>query len=192
MVHKRRADAIIDPDRSYINNVPPPVHIEEIIADHTSYLPQEHLRLPALTRELQFNYTALSFSVPGRVRFRYRLEGRDDHWEDPGTRRQAFYEDIGPGNYRFRVVASNNDGIWNDVGAAVDFSIAPAWYQTYWFRILSILAIILAVWALYRLRVRQIAKAMSVSFDERLAERAYSSGANFTTRSSRLFRVAKW
>ena len=162
---------MIDPDRSYINNVAPPVHIEEIIADHKSYLPQEHLHLPALTRELQFNYTALSFSVPGRVRFRYRLEGKDDHWEDPGTRRQAFYEDIGPGNYRFRVVASNNDGIWNDVGAAVDFDIAPAWYQTYWFRILSILAIILAVWALYRLRVRQIAKAMSVSFDERLAER---------------------
>ena len=162
---------MIDPDRSYINNVPPPVHIEEIIADHKSYLPQEHLHLPALTRELQINYTALSFSVPGKVRFRYRLEGKDTHWEDPGTRRQAFYEDIGPGNYRFRVVASNNDGVWNDVGAAVDFSIAPAWYQTYWFRILSILAIILAVWTLYRLRMRQIAKAMSASFDERLAER---------------------
>ena len=124
-----------------------------------------------MTRELQINYTALSFSVPGKVRFRYRLEGKDTHWEDPGTRRQAFYEDIGPGNYRFRVVASNNDGVWNDVGAAVDFSIAPAWYQTYWFRILSILAIILAVWTFYRLRMRQIAKAMSASFDERLAER---------------------
>jgi ligand-binding sensor domain-containing protein len=61
---------MIDPDRSYINNVPPPVHIEEIIANHKNYLPQEHLRLPALTRELQFNYTALSFSVPGKVRFR--------------------------------------------------------------------------------------------------------------------------
>ncbi len=166
-----RQAQMIDPDHSHINNLPPPVHIEEIIADQKSHQPHEHLSLPALTHELQIDYTALSFSVPRKVRFRYKLEGKDEHWEDPGTRRQAFYEDIGPGNYRFRVVATNNDGVWNNIGATLDFSIAPAWYQTYWFRFLSLLAIILAVWALYRLRMQQIAKAMSASFDERLAER---------------------
>jgi signal transduction histidine kinase/ligand-binding sensor domain-containing protein len=162
---------IVDPAKLYKNHIPPPVQIEEIIADHKRYGPQDHLHLPALTRELQIDYTALSFSAPRKVRFRYMLEGKDDHWEDPGTRRQAFYEDIGPGKYRFHVIACNNDGLWNDVGAALDFSIAPAWYQTYWFRILSIIAIILAFGTLYRLRMRQIAKALSASFDERLSER---------------------
>jgi signal transduction histidine kinase/ligand-binding sensor domain-containing protein len=162
---------MVDPEKLYKNDIPPPVRIEEIIADHKRYGPQEHLHLPALTRELQIDYTALSFSAPRKVRFRYRLEGKDDHWEDPGTRRQAFYEDIGPGKYRFHVIACNNDGLWNDVGAALDFSIAPSWYQTWWFRILSVIAIFLAFGTLYRLRMRQISKALSASFDERLSER---------------------
>jgi signal transduction histidine kinase/ligand-binding sensor domain-containing protein len=162
---------MVDPEKLYKNDIPPPVQIEEIIADHKRYGAQEQLHLPALTRELQIDYTALSFSAPRKVRFRYKLEGKDDHWEDPGTRRQAFYEDIGPGKYRFHVIACNNDGLWNDVGAALDFSISPAWYQTYWFRILSFIALILAFGTLYRLRMRQIAKALSASFDERLSER---------------------
>jgi signal transduction histidine kinase/ligand-binding sensor domain-containing protein len=167
-----RQAQMIDPDHSYINNVSPPVHIEEIIADQKSYQPQEHLRLSALTRELQIDYTALSFSVPRKVLFRYRLEGEhDEHWEEVGTRRQAFYSDLGPGKYRFSVVACNNDGVWNNVGTTLDFSIAPAWYQTYLFRIVCISTGVLAVWAFYRLRMRQIAKTVSASFDERLAER---------------------
>jgi ligand-binding sensor domain-containing protein len=162
---------MIDPDHLYKNSIPPPVHIEEIIADHNSYEPQEHLRLPPLTHELEIDYTALSFSIPRKVRFRYKLEGKDPHWEEPGARRQAFYSDLGPGKYQFRVVACNNDGVWNEIGATLDFSIAPAWYQANWFRILCVAIGVIAVWFFYRLRVRQIAKTISDSFDERLAER---------------------
>jgi signal transduction histidine kinase/ligand-binding sensor domain-containing protein len=162
---------VIDPGHLYRNETLPPVHIEEIIADHNNYEPREHLRLPPLTRELEIDYTALSFSIPRKVRFRYKLDGGDAHWEDPGGRRQAFYRDLAPGKYRFHVIASNNDGVWNDVGATLDFSISPAWYQTYWFRILCVVCGVLVVWALYRLRVRQIAKTISARFDERLAER---------------------
>ena len=163
---------VIDPDRAHRNSLPPPVHIEEIIADHKSYELKEHLSLPALTHELEIDYTALSFSVPRKVRFRYRLEGEHDaHWEEPGTRRQAFYSDLSPGKYRFTVLACNNDGVWNDIGANLDFTIAPAWYQTYLFRILCVILGALAVWVVYRLRVRQVAKTISANFDERLAER---------------------
>jgi signal transduction histidine kinase/ligand-binding sensor domain-containing protein len=163
---------MIDPDHVHKNVLPPPVHIEEMIADHKSHKIQEHLRLPALTHELEIDYTALSFSVPRKVRFRYRLDGgRDAHWEEPGLRRQAFYSDLGPGKYRFSVVACNNDGVWNNVGATLDFSIAPAWYQTYLFRLLCVIGGILIIWAFYRFRVRQIAKTINASFDERLAER---------------------
>jgi signal transduction histidine kinase/ligand-binding sensor domain-containing protein len=162
---------VIDPARLHKNENPPPVHIEEIIADHKSYEPREHMRLPPLTRELEIDYTALSFSIPRKVRFRYKLEGSDTHWEDPGSRRQAFYRDLAPGDYRFHVIACNNDGVWNEAGATLDFSIAPAWYQTYWFRVLCVVAVFFGAWALYRLRVRQIARAINARFDERLAER---------------------
>jgi len=162
---------MIDPAHLIGNALPPPVHIEEIVADRKSYLPTESLRLPPLMHDLEINYTALSFAVPQKVRFRYKLEGRDTAWQDPGTRRQAFYSDLHPGRYQFRVIACNNDGVWNDVGASLDFSVAPTWYQTNSFRILCIVSVFFIVVVLYRLRVQQIARSIGIRFDERLAER---------------------
>jgi signal transduction histidine kinase/ligand-binding sensor domain-containing protein len=162
---------MIDPGHLTGNVLPPPVHVEQIVADRKNLSPRKDLRLPPLTRDLEFDYTALSFVVPQRVRFRYILEGRDAAWQEPGTRRQAFYTDLGPGKYRFRVIACNNDGVWNDAGATLDFIVAPAWYQTNWFRILCVVSGIVILMALHKLRLRQIARTISSRFDERLAER---------------------
>jgi len=162
---------MIDPGRSYKNQMQPPVHVEGIVADGKSYSPAAAITLPALTRDIQINYTALSFVLQQRVAFRYRLEGRDSGWQDPGLRRQAFYSDLRPGSYRFRVIASNNDGVWNETGAALDFKVAAAWYQTIWFRLLCFVVAMLLLWAIYRLRLRRIAGTMKARFDERLAER---------------------
>jgi signal transduction histidine kinase len=162
---------MIDPGHLAGNALAPPVHVEEVIADRKNYSPRQDLRLPPLTRDLEIDYTALSFVAPQKVRFRYKLEGRDAAWQEPGTRRQAFYSDLRPGKYRFRVIACNNEGVWNDVGAALDFSVAPAWYQTNWFRALCLISAGLMVCVIYRLRVRQIARVIGARFDERLAER---------------------
>jgi signal transduction histidine kinase len=162
---------MIDPDRLTGNTLPPPVHVEELIADRKNYSPSKDLHLPALTHDLEIDYTGLSFVAPQKVRFRYKLEGRDAAWQEPGTRRQAFYSDLGPGRYQFRVIACNNDGVWNNAGATLDFSVAPAWYQTNWFRILCIVSGVVIVWAIYRIRVLQISRAIGARFDERLAER---------------------
>src|SRR5258708_6745489 len=162
---------MIDPDHLSGNALPPPVHVEEVIADRKSYSSGKNLRLPPLTRDLEIDYTALSFVVPQKVRFRYRLEGRDVAWQEPGTRRQAFYSDLRPGRYQFRVIACNNDGVWNEAGAILDFSVAPAWYQTNWFRALCLVSGGFIVCVIFRLRVRQISRAISARFDERLAER---------------------
>ena len=96
-----------------------------------------HLRTFAcrrLTRDLEIDYTALSLVAPEKIRFRYKLEGYDGDWQDVGNRRQAFYTNLSPTNYRFRVIACNNSGVWNETGASLNFSIAPAYYQTAWFR----------------------------------------------------------
>ena len=162
---------MVDPRHIHRNPVPPPVHVEEVIADHKDYGFADGMRLPALTRDLEIDYAALSFAVPQKVLFRYMLQGRDSGWQEPGTRRRAFYNDLPPGHYRFRVVASNNDGIWNQQGASLDFNVMPAWYQTTWFKLLLVVIILATTWALYRLRIRQVAHALAVRFDERLAER---------------------
>jgi signal transduction histidine kinase len=69
------------------------------------------------------------------------------------------------------VIACNNDGVWNDIGATLNFSVAPAWYQTNLFRLLTVALGLFVAVSLYRLRLRQIAQAIGARFDERLAER---------------------
>jgi signal transduction histidine kinase len=162
---------MIDINQLKENLTPPPVHLETVIADQHEYAPHQGLGLPALTRDLEIDYTAISFVAPLKVRFRYKLDGHDPDWQDPGTRRQAFYTDLHPGKYLFHVIACNNDGVWNNSGATMAFSIAPAWYQTIFFWVLCSVLSVLAAWSLYRIRVRQIAATIHATFDERLKER---------------------
>lgn len=167
--------SVIDPHHLPINKLPPPVHIEQITADRETYdAPSDvdgHLRLPPLIRDLEIDYTALSLVAPEKNRFRYKLEGHDRDWQDVGNRRQAYFNDLAPGNYRFRVIASNNSGIWNEQGAALDFFIAPAYWQTTWFRAACVAAFLVLLWALYQLRLRQIEHAFNTRLEERVAER---------------------
>jgi len=164
---------VVDPRHLPFNNLPPPVQIERIVADRTeiAFTANGGRRLPALTRDLQIEYTALSLVAPEKNRFRVKLEGWDRDWQDVGTRRQAFYNNLPPRNYRFRVIASNNSGVWNETGASLDFSIEPAYYQTTWFAVASIPTTLAVIWALYRWRVRQVAYAYETRLQERVNER---------------------
>jgi signal transduction histidine kinase/ligand-binding sensor domain-containing protein len=151
----------VDPRRLYFNKLPPPVHIERIVADHRPFdIPHgdDAVTLPALTRDLQIDYTALSLVVPEKMRFRYMLEGYDRDWQDAGNRRQVFYTNLPPRHYRFRVTASNNSGVWNETGAVLSFSVARAYYQTAWFAALSAAALLAVVWSVHRLRLRMVEK----------------------------------
>src|SRR5262249_18898567 len=141
------------------------------VADGTHYATVAPARLPPLPRQLEIDYTALSFRFPRRVLFRYKLEGKDADWYDAGLRRQALYNDLRPGDYRFRVIASNDAGVWNEAGAALDFRVEPAWFQTRLFFVAVGIGALLVASALYRMRVRQIARTMTARFEERLAER---------------------
>jgi signal transduction histidine kinase len=161
----------IDPKRLYRNTLPPPVIIRSLTANGRVYAAPTNLKLAKGTSKLQIDYTATSLAVPERVRFRYRLDGVDKDWVDPGGRRQAFYTNLGPGTYRFQVIAANNDGVWNTTGAAFGFRIAPLWWQTWVFKALVALALGAALWMLYRLRLRQVSGRLRARLQERLDER---------------------
>jgi signal transduction histidine kinase/ligand-binding sensor domain-containing protein len=163
--------SVVDPRRLDRNELPPPVYVERITADHTTYDAVQGLGLPPLVRDLQIDYTALSLVAPEKNRFRVMLEGRDTEWRDVGTRRQAFYTDLAPGSYRFRVRGSNNSGVWNEASAALEFSIAPAYYQTRWFQALVVAAALSLGWAGYVARLRQVAREYHRRLDERVHER---------------------
>jgi len=151
----------VDPANVTINGLRPPVVIEEIrvndkpLAGDTS----TELRIPPGRRRLEFEYTALSFVAPERVRFKYRLNGFDTNWVDAGTKRLATYNYIPPGNYSFQVAACNNDGVWNERGASLVFAVLPYFWQTTWFRFTALALLIVfsggLVWFETRRRMRR-------------------------------------
>jgi signal transduction histidine kinase/ligand-binding sensor domain-containing protein len=163
--------SVIDPRHLSLNQLPPPVHIEQVKADGKTYDATRGLRLPPLVRDLSIDYTALSLVAPERVRFRYKLEGQDPDWKEVVNDREVQYSNLAPRNYRFRVAASNNSGVWNEAGASFDFSIAPAYYQTSWFQASCVAAFLGLVWALHRLRLHQIAREFNARLEERVNER---------------------
>ncbi len=170
--------SFIDPHRLPFNKLPPPVHVEQVMADGKTYwqnltgnASSLQPRLPPLVRDLTIDYTALSLVDPKKVRFRFKLEGQDRDWREVVNVRQVQYSNLAPGSYRFRVTASNNSGVWNEQGVSLDFSIAPAYWQTRWFVALCVAAFMGLLWALYQLRLRQLARQFNMTLDARVGER---------------------
>jgi len=162
---------MIDPNGLPASRIAPPVYIEDLRADRKDYAIGRLVRFPARSRDIEIDYTALNFSAPQKLRFRYKLDGRDQSWQEAGTRRQVFYSDLPPGQYRFHVTASNNGGVWNETGASLDFFVAPAYYQTTWFRAGIMCALLALLWVTYQLRLRRLAAAFEARLQERVNER---------------------
>jgi signal transduction histidine kinase len=163
---------VIDPSRLPKAATAAATRIESVIVDRKSLAPtNNNLKVPPRPRDLQIDYTSPTFLIPQQVTFRYRLDGYDHEWHDAGTRRQAFYTDLPPGNYSFRVVAANSDGVWNDNPAKLDFSVAPAYYQTAWFRALCAVFLLALLWAIYHWRVRQMRHDFELTLNARVGER---------------------
>jgi signal transduction histidine kinase len=146
------------------------VQIDQVMADGVSLPLTQGLEASPGRHQWEFHYTALSLLLPKRSLFRYRLEGFDQDWVDAGTRRTAYYTRFPPGTYTFRVIASNGDGVWNDTGASFRFTLKPLFYQTFWFVLLCIFAILAAAGAAYRWRVGRL-KHLADTLSEQVADR---------------------
>jgi len=154
--------SVIDPRHLPFNSLPPPIHIEQLIADGETYDASNGLRLPPRVHDLSIDYTALSLVAPEKVHFRFKLDGQDKGWREVVNVRNVEYSNLPPGSYQFRVTACNNSGVWNEQGAALDFSIAPAYWQTNWFRALCMLTFLAVLWTMYQLRVNALKRRQAV------------------------------
>jgi len=162
---------MLDPSRLSQKALPAATYMESVIVDRKEFAATAPLTLSPHPRDLQIDYTSPTFLIPQKVKFRYRLDGYDRDWKDAGTRRQAFYTDLPPGKYSFRVIASNSDGVWNDNAAKLAFTVAPAYYQTNWFRALCACIFLALLWAAYRWRVRQLQYQFDMTLEARVGER---------------------
>jgi signal transduction histidine kinase/ligand-binding sensor domain-containing protein len=167
--------AWIDPKHILRNAVKPMVSVLSLTSGNNTFEAPETVHLPALTTNLTIEYTAASLARPDRVQFHYQLYGIDKGWQQVGTRRTAYYTNLGPGDYHFAVTAANEDGITSPHPADLYFTIAPAFYQAMWFKVLcGIVAFIvvgLVLLVLHVRRLRQVAAREQMRFRERLAER---------------------
>lgn len=121
---------------------------------------------------LSFEFAALSYSDPDRTRYRYRLARLESEWHEvASTQHFARYSRVAPGEYTFQVEARTSRGNWTEKGAEVRIVILPPLWATWPFRAGYILAGGLMVWLSWRIRVRQIANQLGLSFEERLRER---------------------
>lgn len=148
----------VDPTRIERNRVPPPVVFESLLVDGKP-VPigggSAPLPLPPDHRRLEFQFTALSYVSPNKVLFKYRLDGIDKAWVEAGAKRSAFYSRLPAGTYRFHVIACNNDGLWNEEGASLGLTVAPFFWETWWFLGACALLVLSAVSLLVRYATRR-------------------------------------
>lgn len=161
----------LDPRHAHANLTPPPIVTAPIDVPGTVANGDGSFTLPEGTTSLRLDYTALSYTMPERVNFRYQLEGVDDGWQDAGTRRSAFYTRLRPGPYRFRITAMNEEGVASASESLVRFTIRPTFVQTPWFLALCATAVLGLSVSAYQWRARQLARRYSLRLQERLAER---------------------
>ncbi|MET3711777.1 signal transduction histidine kinase [Sphingomonas trueperi] len=167
----REGAAYFEPAKLAPNPLPPPVSIAALSSGGVRWRDPVGLVLPAGTRAIDISYAGLSFIVPQRMHFRYRLEGIDTDWVDAGGRRLASYTNLSPGRYRFRVIAANADGVWNRTGAALDFEIRPTFWQSTPFKLLCAIGLLGLLWAAYAMRLRVVAARIRLRMTERFDER---------------------
>lgn len=163
--------AWVDPTNLPSNPTPPGVVITSLISEGRVTKDPAAVRLKPGASDLSIAFAALSLEIPERVAVRYRLEGHDRSWVDPGSRRQAFYTNLAPGDYRFQVIAANEDGVWNRVGDELTLSIPPTFIQSWPFKALCAIVVLGLIWLAYVVRLRTVAGRIRMRMADRVAER---------------------
>ena len=140
-------------------NKPVPVGPDSVLPKPIWLVAQERIPLTLDHTQSVFSleFAALSFRDPRRNLYRYRLEGLESDWNAVNSsRRLATYTNLRPGQYVFRVQGSNDSGLWNESGVSLPIIVLPPWWETIWFRLLALIAVIGAITGAYIRRVRAI------------------------------------
>jgi ligand-binding sensor domain-containing protein/signal transduction histidine kinase len=151
-------------------NDPVPVGGRSPLKKSISY--SDSLTLSHAQNIFTLEFSALSFASPTRIRYRYRLEGLETHWNEASpTHRVVTYTTLPAGEYRFRVQSKDNRGSWSEPGLTLAIRVLPAWWNAWQFRTMAGALFALSLWLGHELRVRQLAQQFSIRLEERVGER---------------------
>jgi len=152
------------PDKIEFNNYIPPIYLTNFIVFDKERKFDIDL---AKTKEIQLNYSenifqfefaALDYTSPNKNKYKYILEGFDSTWVNSGNRRIAKYTNLDGGTYTFKVIGCNNDDIWNLQGVSIKLIIKPPFWLTAWFKIETVIFLLLIAFIIYKVKVRSIEK----------------------------------
>ncbi|WP_426687940.1 triple tyrosine motif-containing protein [Rhodanobacter ginsengiterrae] len=159
--------AWIDPVHMRKDPPLPPVVVETVSSGTATYQPSDRrIDLTAAQSSFRITYSTPALTHPERVRFAYRLAGFDD-WQDAGTRREAVFTKVPAGRYQFQVRAMREGDAATALSAPLTLIRAPAYYETWWFRVLALLPLAIVLWLAYVLRMRALRRQMHIRVDER-------------------------
>ena len=106
---------------------------------------------------LSFEFAALDYTIPSKNQYMHKLVGFDKYFVFTGPQKRfSSYKNLPPGEYVFRAWGSNNDGVWNQQGVSLKVIITPPFWETWWFRLAAVIAVVALVSIAYRIRVRRI------------------------------------
>jgi signal transduction histidine kinase/streptogramin lyase len=162
---------VMDTSRLSLNPIPPTVIVRSLSDGTTEYVNSPGAVLPPNTDKVTIHFAASSLLIPQRVRFKYRLEGIDEEWQQGNGERFALYSRLPPGRYTFQVTASNNDGIWSASEASIGFTIPPSFVQSMGFKVLCAATVLALLWLCFRIKMRQMTAQVRRRLYERLEER---------------------
>jgi signal transduction histidine kinase len=112
-----------------------------------------------------FEFAALDFTEPANNQYAYMLQGFDKGWIYSGNRHYAAYTHLDAGQYLFTLRASNNNGVWNEKGITIAVTIAPPFWQTWWFKLIAIFTFFPLVIYLYKRRTNQLKRKAKLQQD---------------------------
>lgn len=155
ILHFRNAYAYFKPEKLLKQQLPSIPIIEQLVVNNKARDLSGNTNFNYDQNILNFSFTAFDFNDPENISFRYKLQGLDDQWSYADDQRNANYTKLPPGEYTFMVEAGYN-GEWNETPSTYHFAILPPYWQTWWFRLLTITLFIGIVVSIAMLRIVQI------------------------------------
>lgn len=129
----------------------------------------ENLSLAYNNNYLTFSFIGVTQKQTKKVKYQYMLEGLDENWSAIIDITEATYGNLPHGTYTFKVRAMNSEGYWSK-DLAYSFTIRAPWWQTWWFRILTIVFIVTSFYAFFRWRTNSL-RLRQKQLEQTVAER---------------------
>lgn len=186
---------IFDPKKITKNLIPPKTLINSFLINDKPYIGNlsEKIKLTFKDKVIRINFTAISYLMPSKNKFSYKLVGKDDNWIDcDADTRSVTYSDLPSGNYTFQLKSANNDGIWNNNIAKVRFRVLPAPWNSFWAYLIYAVIIGIVLWLLrryYKEKGEYLENLRLIQFEKEKTEQISIMKVNFFTNVSHEFKT---